>query len=126
MAAAGRIEGAAPDRHRVLGRDRDLHRDLHGRRVHDRLLGAEVPGRAGRDPLRVEVTAQQFLWSFKYQNKDTEGVTSPILYLPRDESVKLTLIALDVIHSFWVPEFGQKQDAVPGTMQHLVITPTKD
>jgi cytochrome c oxidase subunit II len=83
-------------------------------------------GRAGRDPLRVEVTAQQFLWSFKYQNKQAEGVTSPILYLPRDESVKLTLIALDVIHSFWVPEFGQKQDAVPGTTQHLVITPNKD
>ncbi len=83
-------------------------------------------GRAGRDPLRVEVTAQQFLWSFKYQNKEAEGVTSPILYLPRDESVKLTLIAVDVIHSFWVPEFGQKQDAVPGTTQHLVITPTKD
>jgi cytochrome c oxidase subunit 2 len=83
-------------------------------------------GRAGRDPLRVEVTAQQFLWSFKYQNKEAEGVTSPILYLPRDESVKLTLLSVDVIHSFWVPEFGQKQDAVPGTTQHLVITPNKD
>ena len=28
--------------------------------------------------------------------------------------MKLHLLALDVIHSFWVPEFGQKQDAVPG------------
>jgi cytochrome c oxidase subunit 2 len=39
--------------------------------------------------------------------------------------VKLHLRALDVIHSFWVPEFGQKQDAVPGQDTSLVITPTK-
>jgi cytochrome c oxidase subunit II len=83
-------------------------------------------GRAGRDPVRVEVTAQQFLWTFKYQNKQAEGITSPVLYLPRGESTKLTILSLDVIHSFWVPEFGQKQDAVPGTKQYLVITPTKD
>ena len=30
-----------------------------------------------------------------------------------------------MIHSFWVPEFGQKQDAVPGQDTELVITPTK-
>jgi len=83
-------------------------------------------GRAGPDPLRIEVTAEQFVWSFKYQNHAAQGITSPVLYLPRGESAKLTLISLDVIHSFWVPEFGQKQDAVPGTTQHLVITPTKD
>jgi cytochrome c oxidase subunit 2 len=83
-------------------------------------------GRAGANPLRVTVTAQQFEWSFKYTNHAAEGVVSPVLYLPRGQSVKLTLLSVDVIHSFWVPEFGQKQDAVPGTTQHLVITPTKD
>jgi cytochrome c oxidase subunit 2 len=83
-------------------------------------------GRAGADPLRITVTAEQFLWSFKYENHGADGIVSPILYLPRGESAKLTLHSLDVIHSFWVPEFGQKQDAVPGTEQHLVITPTKD
>jgi cytochrome c oxidase subunit 2 len=83
-------------------------------------------GRAGRDPLRVDVTAIQFAWTFTYRNHGADGVTSPVLYLPRGESAKLTLRSLDVIHSFWVPEFGQKQDAVPGTTQHLVITPTKN
>ena len=28
--------------------------------------------------------------------------------------MKLEITASDVIHSFWVPEFAQKQDAVPG------------
>jgi cytochrome c oxidase subunit 2 len=83
-------------------------------------------GRAGRDPLRIDVNAIQFAWSFTYRNKDAQGVTSPVLYLPRGESARLTIRSADVIHSFWVPEFGQKQDAVPGTVQHLVITPTKD
>jgi cytochrome c oxidase subunit 2 len=83
-------------------------------------------GRAGRDPIRIDVTAIQFAWTFTYRNKDANGVTSPVLYLPRGESARLTIRSLDVIHSFWVPQFGQKQDAVPGTVQHLVITPTKD
>jgi cytochrome c oxidase subunit 2 len=40
-------------------------------------------------------------------------------------TVQLHLHALDVLHSFWVPEFSQKQDAVPGLTTKLVITPTR-
>ena len=40
--------------------------------------------------------------------------------------MQLQLQSTDVIHSFWVPEFGQKQDAVPGLLTKLVITPTRD
>jgi cytochrome c oxidase subunit 2 len=73
--------------------------------------------------LTVDVTAQQFAWSFKYP--DQGDVTSTILRLPLHKPVKLEIKALDVIHSFWVPEFGQKQDAVPGIVTHLKVTPTK-
>jgi cytochrome c oxidase subunit II len=75
----------------------------------------------GADALRVKVTAQQFAWSFEYPN----GVTSGTLRLPIDRDVVLELSARDVIHSFWVPQFGQKQDAVPGEVTKLVITPSK-
>jgi len=75
------------------------------------------------DALQVEVVAQQFAWSFKYPQNG--GVTSTELRLPLDRAVNLDLRALDVIHSFWVPQFGQKQDVVPGIVTHLVITPTK-
>jgi cytochrome c oxidase subunit II len=37
----------------------------------------------------------------------------------------LKITSRDVIHSFWVPEMGQKQDAVPGQMNPLVITPDR-
>jgi cytochrome c oxidase subunit II len=78
-------------------------------------------GNAGRDPLIVKVEAQQFAWQFTYPNGKSFGV----LRLPKDRHVKLRLTSYDVIHSFWVPQFGQKQDAVPGQTFSLVITPTK-
>jgi cytochrome c oxidase subunit 2 len=77
--------------------------------------------RSSSDALRVQVLAQQFAWSFEYPN----GVTAGMLRLPRGEDAILEIRARDVIHSFWVPEFGQKQDAVPGELTKLAITPTK-
>jgi cytochrome c oxidase subunit II len=75
------------------------------------------------DHMTVEVTGQQFAWSFKYPGGG--DVTSTELRLPLNRSTELRLHALDVIHSFWVPQFGQKQDAVPGITTHLKITPDK-
>ncbi len=82
-------------------------------------------GQAGNDPLRVTVIAQQFSWSFRYDNGPARGVTAPVLRLPLERKARLAITTKDVIHSFWVPEFGQKQDAVPGEVNPLVITPTK-
>ena len=75
------------------------------------------------DHLTVQVTARQFVWSFKYPQYG--GIESGILYLPKGRTAELRLNALDVIHSFWVPEFRQKQDAVPGMETHVAVTPTK-
>jgi cytochrome c oxidase subunit 2 len=77
----------------------------------------------GENVLNVNVTAQQFAWSFEYPGESK--VTSGTLRLPVGRSVLLHLESKDVIHSFWVPEFGQKQDAVPGTDTTLHITPDK-
>ena len=80
----------------------------------------------GVDPLKpvvIDVTAQQFAWSFKYPGFD--NLTSSTLKLPVDKTVELHITSLDVTHSFWVPEFSQKQDAVPGSVNKLVITPDK-
>ncbi len=73
--------------------------------------------------LQVDVTARQFAWSFKYPQYGNFETTE--LRLEEGRQVELNLTALDVIHSFWVPEFRQKQDAVPGITTHLPITPTR-
>ena len=77
---------------------------------------------AGHNPLRITVTTQQFAYTFTYPNGKTYA---DALRLPQGRSVELTLDSSDVIHSFWVPGFGQKSDAVPGLHNKLVITPEK-
>jgi cytochrome c oxidase subunit 2 len=74
------------------------------------------------DSKRIEVTAQQFAWSFKYA--DPERTTGELV-LEVDKPVELLITSKDVIHSFWVPEFRMKQDAVQGIVTTLTITPTK-
>ena len=78
---------------------------------------------AGSNALQVKVFAQQFAWRFEYPQQG--GVKSYELVLPVDRSVEFEMTAADVIHSFWIPEMGQKQDVVPGIETTLVVTPTK-
>ena len=76
-----------------------------------------------QNTLRVNVTAQQFEFTFSYP--DAENVTSPVLMLPKGRSVELYMRALDVIHSVFVPEFSVKEDIVPGLVTQLHVTPTR-
>ena len=78
---------------------------------------------AGTNPLIVNVTAEQFAWQFTYPHQG--NVTAAELRLPLNRTVKLVMKSKDVIHSFWVPEFAQKQDVVPGITTTLVITPDR-
>jgi cytochrome c oxidase subunit II len=78
-------------------------------------------GNAGNNPLKVKVTARQFAWSFTYPNGKTYGY----LTLPKGRHTQLSITSEDVIHSFWVPQLSQKQDAVPGQTNKLVVTPTR-
>ncbi len=72
--------------------------------------------------LVVDVIGSQWNWRFDYPEY---GISSSELLLPRDRQTRLELTSLDVIHSFWVPEFRLKQDAVPGAVNPLRITPTE-
>ena len=77
---------------------------------------------AQENELVVEVTGQQFTWTFDYKS---EGVKSNELVLPVDRPVKFNIHANDVLHSFWVPEFRMKQDAVPGLTTRTRVTPSR-
>jgi cytochrome c oxidase subunit 2 len=81
--------------------------------------------RADPKPLEVNVIGSQWVWRFEYPN---QGIVSNELRLPEDKQALLHLWSLDVIHSFWVPEFRVKQDALPGggeLTRDLRITPTE-
>lgn len=67
------------------------------------------------DSYEVGVTGQKWNWSFAYPN----GHVDPELHVPVDTPVRLVLSSDDVIHSFFVPAFRIKQDAVPGRYTKL-------
>ena len=64
------------------------------------------PGNA----MEVYVNARKWSWSFTYPN----GHVDNELHVPVDQPVRLILNSVDVIHSFYVPAFRLKKDAVPG------------
>jgi cytochrome c oxidase subunit 2 len=68
----------------------------------------------------AHVWASQFDWRMQYPGADGvygtwDDIESPHLFkVPVDEDVVFILHSRDVLHSFFVPEFRLKQDAVPG------------
>ena len=68
----------------------------------------------------VEVVARQFEWRLRYPGRDGMlGTRDDLfltndLHLPVDEDVLIQLKSMDVLHSFFLPNFRIKQDAVPG------------
>jgi len=69
----------------------------------------------------VRVKAQQFSWLFEYENGDF----SNILHLTQNQKYEFKMESADVLHSFFVPAFRQKQDIVPGRYTSTWLQPTK-
>lgn len=65
--------------------------------------------KAPKDAMEVTVYGRMWNFSFEYEN----GKRTDTLYLPKDKPVKLNLVALDVLHSLYIPAFRVKQDMVP-------------
>lgn len=76
------------------------------------------------DALVVNVTGQQWVWTFEYPQYDK--VTTDVLYLPKDRPVLFNVTSLDVIHNFWAVELGVKVDANPGAITQTGVTPNKE
>jgi cytochrome c oxidase subunit 2 len=74
---------------------------------------ADAPKAAAADETTVDVTGAQFYWQFTYPNG---AVSIGRMVAPADQVVheRITAPDWDVIHSWWVPDFGGKYDAIPG------------
>jgi cytochrome c oxidase subunit 2 len=80
------------------------------------------------DTRRVNVTAQQFTWTFEYpdvQGPDGKPLRTTELVLEKDVPVEFKMNTLDVIHSFWIPEMRMKRDVVPGLTTSIRVTPNR-
>ncbi len=71
--------------------------------------------------LTVDVMGQQWWWGYTYGSDDDKVVTANELHIPTGRPIRLALHSNDIIHSFWVPRLGGKQDVVPGRINHVTI-----
>ena len=73
--------------------------------------------------MTVFVVGKQWMWKVQHANGRRE---IDELHLPAGEPVRLVLSTEDAIHSFYVPAFRIKQDAVPGRYTSIAFTPTRE
>jgi cytochrome c oxidase subunit II len=84
-------------------------------------IDARTPGR-----VTVDVTAFRWQWRFDYPGTGISvsgGPDSPAeMVVPAGEPIHVVLTATDVIHSFYVPQFLFKRDAIPGRPNEFDLT----
>jgi cytochrome c oxidase subunit 2 len=103
-------------------------------------LETEQQDTSAKPDVTVNVVAKQWSWDFNYIEANTfepglelveltgkPGVAKilPALYLPVNKRVEFVLTSRDVIHSFWVPQFLQKLDVIPGRVNKFQVRPTE-
>lgn len=71
----------------------------------------------------VVINAHQWWWEYRYPKYGV--VTANELYLPQGVNLLFEVRSQDVVHSFWVPDFGQKMDAIPGHPNHVFYKPIR-
>ncbi len=74
------------------------------------------------DAMDVYVMGKQWMWKFSYPDGPS---AVDVLRVPEGRPVRLLITSRDVIHSFFVPEFRIKQDAIPGRYTEIWFTATK-
>ena len=72
--------------------------------------------------LQINVTGQQWLWTFSYPGT---GVETRSLVLPINRPVQFNVTSVDVTHGFWPVDLGVQVDANPGVVTVIRATPDK-
>ncbi|MDR7415465.1 MAG: cytochrome c oxidase subunit II [Armatimonadota bacterium] len=90
--------------------------------AHGRYAAVGLPELPPGGELVVRVRASRWIWQFEYPE---HGVTSRELVLPVGQRVRFEITSTDIVHSFWIPAFRTKIDAVPNLTTYLHVTPTR-
>jgi cytochrome c oxidase subunit II len=79
------------------------------------------------EKLSVTITGHQWWWDIVYNSSDASKTlrTANELHLPVGVPTRIILHSADVIHSFWAPSLGGKQDLIPGRENDITILPKR-
>lgn len=75
------------------------------------------------DTVEIRVTGQKWYWSFYYPDSGAESTAD--LYVPIGQPVKLVMSSVDVLHSFYIPNFRVKRDVLPNRYSNVWFEATK-
>ena len=117
------------------------------------MVWGDIMDEAPEDAEIVEIMGYQFAWDVRYSGNDNkfgaydykniddargnkfgldlkdentyDDFSTNEIYLPVNKTVLMKIRARDVIHSFYLPHFRVKMDAVPGMVTQFKFTPTK-
>ena len=84
------------------------------------IAGERLLPHPGQTPARIEAIGRQWTWTFRYPDHGA-AETRGVLHMPAGSPVDILVSSQDVIHSFWIPRFAGKIDAVPGHVNRLRI-----
>jgi len=117
------------------------------------VVWAQIHSSSPPDAMVVEARGEQFGWLFRYPGKDgvfaridparisvkdnpmgldpadpvnKSNIVTRDLHLVLSRPVRVRIRSKDVIHSFYIPAFRVKQDAVPGMTVEIWFTPTRE
>ena len=89
----------------------------------------QVVERVEEPDLTVDITGFQWQWRFDYPEEGVvvvgETDEQAELVVPVDATVRVNLTSTDVIHSFWLPEFMVKVDAIPHRINEFDMKVTR-
>lgn len=78
-----------------------------------------LPAAENKTP-NVIITGHQWWWDVKYPSANV--ITANEIHLPVGKTILMRLLSADVVHDWWVPQFGNKMDMVPGNENYLWVT----
>jgi cytochrome c oxidase subunit 2 len=93
--------------------------------IYPGLTGLFAIRRHAPPDLTINVSGQMWQWNVEYAGIGVKVAGGQELLLPVDRHVQVNITSKDVLHSFWVPAFRQRMDAVPGHTTTLHITPDR-
>ncbi|MEM9215922.1 MAG: cytochrome c oxidase subunit II [Cyanobacteria bacterium P01_F01_bin.150] len=112
----GRTATDVPDAPLIAHADMKHDEDLDQESVPQFGFGAAPRADGKTADVIVNVKGMQYAWLFNYPDG---GMMLGELHIPVNKDIQLNIEAQDVLHSFWVPAFRLKQDAIPGKLTEL-------
>ncbi len=93
--------------------------------VHPGITGMRELHMKAAEPVDLVVKAEGGRWFWRVTYPELGVTTTDEIVLPVGKHVRFDVSAMDVLHSFWIPAFRIKIDAVPGMVTRIDATPTQ-